>query len=319
MIEVRGLTKEYGSKKALDDVSFSVPKGQVLGLLGLNGAGKSTTMNIIAGCLAPTAGTVLIDGIDIAKQPAAAKRKIGYLPELPPLYMDMKVGDFLAFVCELKKLRGDRKADISAVCEKTGIDHVRGRLIKNLSKGYRQRVGLASAMLGDPEVLILDEPTVGLDPTQIIEVRTLIGEIGAEKTVILSSHILSEIQAVCERVLVLNEGRIVADGKPEAMERDMQRSGAQYLLIEGEPELVQAVLKALPGLASVRRGEEREPGVWEWFVEGQDGADLRRELFAACSAAGAPILGMRSGSVTLEDVFLSLIGRDQTPVKEYAE
>lgn len=319
MIEVSGLTKEYGSKRALDNVSFSVPKGQVLGLLGLNGAGKSTTMNIISGCLAATSGTVLIDGIDIAKQPAAAKRKIGYMPELPPLYMDMKVNEFLNFVYELKKLKGDRKAEISAVCEKTGVAHVSGRLIKNLSKGYRQRVGMVSALLGDPEVLILDEPTVGLDPTQIIEVRTLISEIGAEKTVILSSHILSEVQAVCERVIVLNEGRIVADGRPEAMERDMQDSSAQSLLVEGAPERVSEVLLSLPTVASAEQGEERESGVWEWLVTGREGADVRREVFAALASAGLPILGMRSGNVTLEDVFLNLIGRDQTPAKESAK
>ena len=178
MIEVSHLVKEYGAKRALDDVSFTVPKGQVLGLLGLNGAGKSTTMNIITGCLAPTGGTVKIGGIDMAKDAAAAKKKIGYLPELPPLYVDMKVEEFLAFVYELKKLKGGRKKAIADVCEKAGVAHVTHRVIKNLSKGYRQRVGLAAAMLGDPEVLILDEPTVGLDPTQIIEIRTLISQLG---------------------------------------------------------------------------------------------------------------------------------------------
>ena len=259
MIEVQHLTKQYGAKMALNDVSFSVPRGQVLGLLGLNGAGKSTTMNIIAGCLAATSGTVTIDGVDIVKDPLVAKKKIGYLPEIPPLYVDMKVEDFLSFVYELKGLRGDRRGALGQVCEKAGIAHVRSRIIKNLSKGYRQRVGLAAALLGEPAVLILDEPTVGLDPTQIIEIRTLIEQVGKEHTVILSSHILSEIQAVCERVIVLNEGRLVADDTPSNLEGTMQSKNSCVALVEGEPEQVLEALRSAPSVESVERLGLSEP------------------------------------------------------------
>lgn len=308
MIEVRYLTKQYGAKTALNDVSFSVPRGQVLGLLGLNGAGKSTTMNIIAGCLAATSGTVTIDGVDIVKDPLAAKKKIGYLPEIPPLYVDMKVEDFLSFVYELKGLRGDRRGALGQVCEKAGVTNVRGRIIKNLSKGYRQRVGLAAAMLGEPAVLILDEPTVGLDPTQIIEIRSLIEQVGREHTVILSSHILSEIQAVCERVIVLNEGRLVADDTPENLENAIQSKNSCVALIEGEPEQVLAALERAPSVESTERLGLSEPGVWEYRIRGKEDADIRRDVFNVLSEAHLPLLGTRSAHVTLEDVFLRLVG-----------
>lgn len=318
MIEVRHLTKQYGAKTALNDVSFSVPRGQVLGLLGLNGAGKSTTMNIIAGCLAATSGTVTIDGVDIVKDPLAAKKKIGYLPEIPPLYMDMKVEDFLSFVYELKGLRGDRRGALGQVCEKAGVTNVRGRIIKNLSKGYRQRVGLAAAMLGEPAVLILDEPTVGLDPTQIIEIRSLIEQVGREHTVILSSHILSEIQAVCERVIVLNEGRLVADDTPENLENAIQSKNSCVALIEGEPEQVLAALERAPSVESAERLGLSEPGVWEYRIRGKEDADIRRDVFNVLSEAHLPLLGTRSAHVTLEDVFLRLVGAQTETAGEEA-
>ena len=318
MIEVRHLTKHYGAKTALNDVSFSVPRGQVLGLLGLNGAGKSTTMNIIAGCLAATSGTVTIDGVDIVKDPLAAKKKIGYLPEIPPLYVDMKVEDFLSFVYELKGLRGDRRGALGQVCEKAGVTNVRGRIIKNLSKGYRQRVGLAAAMLGEPAVLILDEPTVGLDPTQIIEIRSLIEQVGREHTVILSSHILSEIQAVCERVIVLNEGRLVADDTPENLENAIQSKNSCVALIEGEPEQVLAALERAPSVESAERLGLSEPGVWEYRIRGKEDADIRRDVFNVLSEAHLPLLGTRSAHVTLEDVFLRLVGAQTETAGEEA-
>ena len=318
MIEVRHLTKQYGAKTALNDVSFSVPRGQVLGLLGLNGAGKSTTMNIIAGCLAATSGTVTIDGVDIVKDPLAAKKKIGYLPENPPLYVDMKVEDFLSFVYELKGLRGDKRGALGQVCEKAGVTNVRGRIIKNLSKGYRQRVGLAAAMLGEPAVLILDEPTVGLDPTQIIEIRSLIEQVGREHTVILSSHILSEIQAVCERVIVLNEGRLVADDTPENLENAIQSKNSCVALIEGEPEQVLAALERAPSVESTERLGLSEPGVWEYRIRGKEDADIRRDVFNVLSEAHLPLLGTRSAHVTLEDVFLRLVGAQTETAGEEA-
>lgn len=316
MIEVQHLTKQYGAKMALNDVSFSVPRGQVLGLLGLNGAGKSTTMNIIAGCLAATSGTVTIDGVDIVKNPLAAKKKIGYLPEIPPLYVDMKVEDFLSFVYELKGLWGDRRGALGQVCEKAGIAHVRSRIIKNLSKGYRQRVGLAAALLGEPAVLILDEPTVGLDPTQIIEIRTLIEQVGKEHTVILSSHILSEIQAVCERVIVLNEGRLVADDTPSNLEGTMQSKNSCVALVEGEPEQVLEALRSAPSVESVERLGLSEPGVYEYRIQGHENADIRRDVFNVLSEAHLPLLGTRSAHVTLEDVFLRLVGVQAAPQAE---
>ena len=319
MIEVQHLTKQYGAKMALNDVSFSVPRGQVLGLLGLNGAGKSTTMNIIAGCLAATSGTVTIDGVDIVKNPLAAKKKIGYLPEIPPLYVDMKVEDFLSFVYELKGLRGDRRGALGQVCEKAGIAHVRSRIIKNLSKGYRQRVGLAAALLGEPAVLMLGEPTVGLDPTQIIEIRTLIEQVGKEHTVILSSHILSEIQAVCERVIVLNEGRLVADDTPSNLEGTMQSKNSCVALVEGEPEQVLEALRSAPSVESVERLGLSEPGVYEYRIQGHENADIRRDVFNVLSGAHLPLLGTRSVHVTLEDVFLRLVGVQAAPQTEGEE
>ncbi|MCI8564823.1 MAG: ATP-binding cassette domain-containing protein [Lachnospiraceae bacterium] len=309
MIEVSHLSKHYGNKVALEDVSFSVPKGQVLGLLGLNGAGKSTTMNILTGCLAATKGTVRIDGIDLAKDAKAVKRKIGYMPEIPPLYTDMLAEAFLGFVYELKGLKTGKKAAIDQVCERAGIGHVRKRMIRNLSKGYRQRVGLASAMLGEPAILILDEPTVGLDPTQIIEIRSLIAEIGQERTVILSSHILSEIQAVCERVIVLDQGRIVADDTPQNLENAIQNKDSYVAVVEGEPSLVEEALRALPDVEEVTRLEEEEPGVYSYRICGREHTDIRREVFGALAAAGCPLLGTRSAHVTLEDVFLRLVGK----------
>ncbi|MDR0585411.1 MAG: ABC transporter ATP-binding protein [Treponema sp.] len=211
MVEVSGLTRNYGSHRAIENLDFTLEKGEITGLLGLNGAGKSTTMNIITGCLPACLGKVLINGIDIAAEPEKAKIHIGYLPETPPLYTDMKVAEYLDFVCDLKKLRENRKERMAEICARTGIEEVYGRLIGNLSKGYRQRVGLAAALTGDPAILVLDEPMVGLDPAQIIEVRNLILELGKTRTVILSSHILPEVQALCGRVIVLHRGRIAAD------------------------------------------------------------------------------------------------------------
>lgn len=311
MIEVEHLSKHYGSKKALDDISFSVPKGQVLGLLGLNGAGKSTTMNILTGCLSPTDGTVVIGGVDLSKNPMEVKRKIGYMPEIPPLYTDMLAEDFLGFVYGLKGLKTGKKKTIDVTCERAGISHVKRRMIRNLSKGYRQRVGLASAMLGDPEILILDEPTVGLDPTQIIEIRNLIADIGKERTVILSSHILSEIQAVCERIIMLDQGKIVADDTPENLENALQNKNSYIAIVEGNPQAVEKALKAIESVKEVKKLEEVEPGVFEYSIQGREKEDIRREVFQALAGANCPLLGTRSVHVTLEDVFLRLVGRKE--------
>jgi ABC-2 type transport system ATP-binding protein len=244
MIEVSGLTKYYGPRRAINDVSFTADKGQVIGLLGLNGAGKSTTMKIITGCLSSSSGKVLFNGIDIEADPEKAKARIGYLPEIPPLYADMRVDEYLSFIFDLKKARQKKVSHLEELSRETGITEVYKRLIKNLSKGYRQRVGLAAALIGDPDTIVLDEPTVGLDPTQIIEIRNLITRLGSERTIILSSHILSEIQAVCGRVIVLNKGEIAADDTPQnlilnAKQGDASLENAFLELITTDRELTQ--------------------------------------------------------------------------------
>ena len=313
MIELQDLRRCYGSKQAVQQLSLTIQKGEIVGLLGLNGAGKSTTMNLLAGCLSPTAGNIYIDGIDLAKEPLLAKRKIGYLPEIPPLYPDMRVQQYLEFIYDLKGVRGDKKRHLSEVCAKTGVEHVKKRLIQNLSKGYRQRVGLAQALIGDPPVLVLDEPTVGLDPTQIIEMRTLIGKMSKEHTILLSSHILSEIQAVCSRVVVLHSGQIVADDTPERLERALQSKTCCVVAVEGDPQEVLAVLEAVPGVVSVRPLAQTEPDVTEYEITGAEQSDVRRPVFRALAAADLPLLGMRSANLTLEDVFLQLVGAKHAP------
>lgn len=307
MIEVSGLTKRYGSRTAVRDISLSIPEGKVIGLLGFNGAGKSTIMNILAGCLSSTSGRVVINGFDIEEEPEEAKKSTGYLPEMPPLYTDMKVSEYLDFVFELKKVRENRKPHLEEVCRQTGIEAVRGRLIKNLSKGYRQRVGLAAALTGSPKLLILDEPTVGLDPAQIIEIRSLIKKLGERSTVLLSSHILPEVRAVCDRVIVLNQGRIAADGNPGSLGAE---ASGYALTVEGEPEAVEAALRAAPGVRSVRRlGREGEgEAVWEYEVSGDPGRDLRRDLSRALLERGLLLLSTRQPGPGFERIFLDLAG-----------
>ena len=253
MIEVTNLTKRYGEHVAIDNLSFRVEKGQIYGFLGPNGAGKSTTMNILTGYIAASGGTVTIDGKDIQKQPEEAKRKIGYLPELPPLYMEMTVEEYLAFVAQLKRIEAkERRAQIQKVMEMTQISDMRGRLIRNLSKGYRQRVGLAQAVLGDPEVIVLDEPSVGLDPKQIIEIRDLIRELGKNHTIILSSHILSEVSAVCDHIMIIAHGQLVASDSPEGLQKLMSGSMELQLTVKGDEEALKAALEAVPAIESVK-------------------------------------------------------------------
>ena len=306
MIEVKNLVKQYGNNFAVDDISFKVNQGDILGFLGPNGAGKSTTMNIVTGYLSATSGTVTIDGVDIMEDPIAAKSKIGYLPEHPPLYLDMTVKEYLGFVYELKKATQPRNAHIDEICELVKISDVYKRPIKNLSKGYRQRVGIAQAMIGNPQVLILDEPTVGLDPKQIIEIRTLIKELGERHTVILSSHILPEVQAVCDRIIVINKGKLVADDTPDNLSRNLSSDHKLRMRIEGPDKEVKRLLKNIPGMLSVEVLGERENGVFEYDIEGEPNSDLRREIFKRLAAREWPILGMRSSEMTLEDIFLQL-------------
>lgn len=303
MLEVSNITKCYGNKVAIQDLSFRVEQGEVIGFLGTNGAGKSTTMNIITGYLSATSGSVSVEGFDVLSEPVKAKSRIGYLPEIPPLYQDLTVWESLNFACDLKRVRTDRKAHMEELCKLVRISDVKDRLIRNLSKGYRQRVGIACALVGDPPILIFDEPTVGLDPKQIIEIRSLIQDLAQSRTVILSSHILQEIQAVCGRVIIINNGQIVADDTPENL---TGKGGNQHLLaqIKGEPQTVCPLLEGLPGVCGVT-AEESEPGVWRYSLD-TGGADLREALFFTLADHRLPLLGLHDQRATLEDVFLKL-------------
>ena len=308
MIEIKNLTKRYGDKVAVNNVSFTVDKGEILGFLGPNGAGKSTTMNILTGYLSATEGRCVIDGYDILDNPIQAKKKIGYLPEMPPLYVDMTVDEYLSFMYDLKKVKvgASKKAHITAICELVKIADVRKRIIKNLSKGYKQRVGIAQALLGNPEVLILDEPTVGLDPKQIIEIRTLIKNLSESHTVILSSHILSEIQAVCDRVIVINNGRLVADDTESNLSKKFSDDHHYNVRIDGPEGEVMNLLTSIPAMKEVKSLGRKEDGVYEYMIEAKPGKDIRRELFKRLAARGWPIMGLKSSELTLEDIFLQL-------------
>jgi ABC-2 type transport system ATP-binding protein len=305
MIEVSGLTKFYGSRRAINNIGFSVRPGEIVGLLGLNGAGKSTIMNIIAGCLSSSSGQVLINGRNIEEEPGKAKRNIGYLPEIPPLYTDMKVDEYLAFVYDLKKPAQKRAAHLDEIRGKTGLADARGRLIKNLSKGYRQRVGLAAALIGDPEILILDEPTVGLDPTQIIEIRGLIKELGKTRATLFSSHILSEVEAVSSRVLVLNRGAIAADDSPGNLAKALRDYSRYVAVIEGAPRGVLSALAALGHTLEVKQLDAEGENIWAYLLSGE--GDIRRDVAKALSGAGYLLLNTRQQDVSLENIFLQLV------------
>ncbi len=306
MIEVKDLTKIYGTKHAVDGISFTVNEGEILGFLGPNGAGKSTTMNILTGYISSTSGTAKIAGFDILDDPIEAKKHIGYLPEHPPLYLDMTVQAYLEFCYQLKKAKQPMKAHLEDICQRVKIADVKNRIIKNLSKGYRQRVGLAQALIGNPEVLILDEPTVGLDPKQIIEIRNLIKTLGKRHTVILSSHILPEVQAVCDRVVVINKGKIVADDTEENLSHKLSDDFRYIARIEGPEEEVTKILHGISNMKDVQSYGEKENGVFEYALEAEPGADIRRELFNRLADRKYPLLGLRSTELTLEDIFLQL-------------
>ncbi len=312
MIEVKHLTKRYGNHVAVSDLSFTIEKGMVYGFLGPNGAGKSTTMNIITGCLGATDGEVFIDGHSVMEEPMKAKKLIGYLPEQPPLYSDMTPAEYLRFVAEAKGIaHKDMEKQIRRVMEKTRLEDVRNRLIRNLSKGYKQRVGIAQALLGDPEVIILDEPTVGLDPAQIIEIRELIRELGKEHTLVLSSHILSEVQAVCDSIMIISKGHLVASDTPERLTALLAGTESLKLEIKGGEKEIRAILKNVNGIEEVKftnKGEETS--LLE--IKAQENTDIREMLFHAFAQADLPILEMARTRVTLEDVFLELTQSEAT-------
>lgn len=319
MIEVQNLTKSYGSKLALDNVSFSVNKGEILGFLGPNGAGKSTTMNILTGYLSCTSGVAKIAGYDVLENPIEAKRAIGYLPEQPPLYLDMTVKEYLNFIYDIKNVKLPRDKHIKEVCDVVKITNVFGRMIKNLSKGYKQRVGLAQALIGNPPVLILDEPTVGLDPKQIIEIRTLIKSLGEKHTVILSSHILPEIQAVCDRVVVIAQGKLVADDTTANLSKNMSEDKRYTVLVEGPGDEVAKILRGVSGMHEVvqlgKREEINGSSVFEYTIEAEENVDVRREVFKRLAERSFPILGLRSSEMTLEEIFLKLTKESSGGVK----
>ncbi len=316
MVEVKNLTKRYGANIALNNISFKVEEGSIVGFLGPNGAGKSTTMNIITGYLSAGEGSVTVGGYDTLENPNEAKRQIGYLPEMPPLYMDMTVKEYLNFMYELKKVKQPREKHIKEICLLVKIDNVYNRLIGNLSKGYKQRVGIAQALLGNPPVLILDEPTVGLDPKQIIEIRNLIKTLGRNHTVILSSHILPEVQAVCERIIVINNGEIVADGNTDTLAHDLSSEHKVVARIDGPESEVLHAITALEDVVDVTGYGEKEPGVYEFAVEAKPGVDIRRDLFALLTRKGWPLLAMRNTDLTLEELFLQLTSGASAVKKE---
>lgn len=308
MIEVSHLTKRYGSHLALDDLSFTIPEGQIYGLLGPNGAGKSTTMNILTGCLAATSGRVRIEGVDIFEDPMAAKKHLGYLPELPPLYMDRTPEEYLRFVARAKGI-GELRGELERVMALTQITDVKDRLIRNLSKGYRQRVGIAQAILGDPDIIILDEPTVGLDPRQITEIRELIQKLGENKTVILSSHILSEVQAVCDSILILSRGKLVACDTPDNLERLLTGGTALELEADTQPERLEKLLGNLPGVTGLTVGETAGKHAWARLETGKENLEtLSKAVFFRLCEEKLPLLRLTPAKASLEDIFLELTG-----------
>lgn len=310
MVEVKNLSKKYGNKNALCDVNFSLDDGDVLGFLGPNGAGKSTTMNIITGYISSTTGTVTVDGDEILENPIAVKRKIGYLPEQPPLYADMTVKAYLSFMYDLKKVKLNKKQHIEEICKLVKIDNVYGRIIKHLSKGYKQRVGIAQALLGKPRLLILDEPTVGLDPNQIVEIRNLIKTLGEKHTIILSSHVLSEVQSVCNRIIVINNGKIVADDTTSNLSSDFSTENRLILSVEGDKDKILSELKSILGVKNVTVNKLGSDSAAEYTVIYDKNNDIRSTVFSKMAEINCPIISMNSNNITLEDVFRKLTSKN---------
>ena len=314
MIKIEHLVKNYGSNCALDDVSFEIARGEVVGLLGPNGAGKSTTMNILTGYLSCTAGRVTVDGYNVLNDPMAVKSRIGYLPEQPPLYLDMTVEEYLIFVYNLKGCKFNRTAHINEVCEVVKIADVKRRVIRNLSKGYRQRVGIAQALIGNPPVIIFDEPTVGLDPKQIIEIRNLIRSLGKDHTVILSTHVLQEVQAVCDRIIIMNKGKVVADELTENINRAVEGNRRYRVKVCGPQREVLSVLRARPDVAYAEVTDVRDGDAYTYLVESANGLDIRKSLFHVFAERGWAMIGMEALGMSLEDIFMSLVDTVDAPV-----
>lgn len=309
MIKISHLVKNYGSFCAVDDISFEVERGEVVGFLGPNGAGKSTTMNILTGYLSSTSGSVTVGGADILDDPLNAKRLIGYLPEQPPLYPDMTVDEYLSFAYDLKGCTLNKEKHLEEICSVVKIGDVRRRLIKNLSKGYRQRVGIAQALVGNPPVVIFDEPTIGLDPKQIIEIRNLIRTLGKEHTVILSTHILQEVQAVCDRIIIINKGKIVADELTENISRAVENTRRFNVKIAGPQRDVLAVLRNMPGVTYAEVLAARDGDAYTYMVESEVGIDIRKKLFWTMAEKKWPIIGLEALGLSIEDIFIAVVDR----------
>ncbi len=316
MIEIKNLTKKFGDIVALDNVSFEVESGEIVGFLGPNGAGKTTTMNILTGYLSSTSGSATIDGLDILEHPTEAKRAIGFLPEQPPLYLDMTVKEYLDFIYDLKECKLDRKKHLQEICDVVKINDVYHRLIRNLSKGYKQRVGIAQVLVGNPKVIIFDEPTVGLDPKQIVEIRNLIRTLGRDHTVILSTHILPEVQSVCDRIVIINRGKIVANEKTENISTLMDGICRLQAQICGPVDEVLPKIRKITGVKYAQMLVKREAGSAIYLLESEPGVDIRKPLFYAMAENRYPMIGLESVGASLEDVFISLVNVSEEKKRE---
>ena len=308
MIEVKNVTKKYGKVVAVDNISFKIEDGEIIGLLGPNGAGKSTTMNMITGFIEPTEGTIIVNGYDMAKRPKKAKREIGYMPEGVPLYTDMTVKEFVTYMAEIKRIdRKARKEKVQKIIEQTGLKEVQGKLIRNLSRGFKQRVSMAGALVGEPKILILDEPTVGLDPKQITEIRNLIKELGKTHTVILSSHILSEVSQICKKVIIINKGKIVAIDTPENLENKVSNKNSVYVTVEDTENRIDEVSKNIKEISKIELIKENEDKTKQYIIESNHDVDLRKILFQEFAKENITIFEMKKSDATLEDAFMKLI------------
>lgn len=308
MIEVKNITKKYGSFTAVDNISFKIEEGEIIGLLGPNGAGKSTTMNMITGYIEPTEGEIKVEGYDISKKPKKAKAQIGYMPEGVPLYSDLTVKEFVTYMAELKKVdRKTRKEKLEKIIEQTGLKDVEKKLTRNLSRGYKQRVSMAGALVGEPKILILDEPTVGLDPKQITEIRSLIKELGKTHTIILSSHILSEVSQICNKVIIINKGKIVAIDTPENLEKKVESNNTTYVTVEDTENKIETMKEKIPEIKDIKLIKENEDGTKEYVLESDKDVDLRKIVFNEFAKENITIFEMKKADTTLEDAFMKLI------------
>ena len=308
MIEVKNITKKYGKFTAVDNLNFKVEDHEIMGFLGPNGAGKSTTMNMITGYIEPTKGKIIVNGYDISKTPKKAKRQIGYMPESVPLYNDLTVREFIKYMADLKNVkRSEKKAEIEKVLEETGTKSVENKLIKNISRGYKQRVSMAGALIGNPDILILDEPTVGLDPKQITEIRNLIKKLGKTHTIILSSHILSEVSQICNKVIIINKGKIVAIDTPENLEKKVESNNTTYVTVEDTENKIETMKEKIPEIKDIKLIKENEDGTKEYVLESDKDVDLRKIVFNEFAKENITIFEMKKADTTLEDAFMKLI------------